>query len=172
MPSFEAFKEYLVQDLESSRPVKDGNLYRDGINAGIDRAVSRIKAHQSLDAGQVGVVGHGDGQYITLGHIAAELRRMQRDGMTREAINYAMDRVFIEEDFTPQDLLKTVYTVRRSPYTAAAKTSAGYNSVDMEYTANSAAEALEMAIKDCTWQDPTRNFRFHAISSRVTQVVK
>lgn len=56
------------------------------------------------DAGQVGVIGHGPGTYVTLGHIAAELRRMQRDGMTREAVEYAMDRVFMEDVQQPREL--------------------------------------------------------------------
>lgn len=40
------------------------------------------------------IVGHGDGKYETLGHIAAALRRMQADGITENSIRYALGRVF------------------------------------------------------------------------------
>jgi len=37
--------------------------------------------------------------YVTLGDIADELRMMKAQGMTREAVLYALDRVFWERDF-------------------------------------------------------------------------
>ena len=41
------------------------------------------------------VVGHAvDAPYQTLGHIAAELRRMKGDGATRESIEYVLDQVY------------------------------------------------------------------------------
>ena len=61
----------------------------------------------------------------------------------------------------------TIYTVRRSPYTAAAKTSAGYDSRDFEYVATDAKEALSKAIAECEWRDPARNFSWRVIGSRV-----
>lgn len=39
-------------------------------------------------------VGHGPGPYQTLGHIAAEVRRMKADGSTRESIEYVLDQVY------------------------------------------------------------------------------
>lgn len=33
----------LVADIENSRPIRDENLYRQGIHAGIDRAIYRIQ---------------------------------------------------------------------------------------------------------------------------------
>lgn len=64
----------------------------------------------------------------------------------------------------------TIYTVRRDPYTAAAKNSAGYGSPEFEYAAESAGEAQRKAIDDCTWRDPKRHFRFNVIGSRVVVV--
>lgn len=64
----------------------------------------------------------------------------------------------------------TIYTVRRSPYTAAAKNSAGYSSPEFEYVGNSAGEALRKAVDECPWRDPEHNFRFSVISSRVVVV--
>jgi hypothetical protein len=46
---------------------------------------------------QVGsqVVGHSPATpYTTLGEVAAELRRMKADGVTRESLLYALDRVY------------------------------------------------------------------------------
>ena len=45
---------------------------------------------------QVGAatVGHGPEPYSTLGHVAAELRRMQDDGVTRESIEFALHKVY------------------------------------------------------------------------------
>lgn len=39
-------------------------------------------------------VGHGPEPYTTLGHIAAEVRRMSYDGVTRESIEYVLDQVY------------------------------------------------------------------------------
>lgn len=61
----------------------------------------------------------------------------------------------------------TIYTVRRSPYTAAAKRSAGYNSPEFEYATDSAQEAITRAVADCPWRDAQRNFSFTVTGSRV-----
>ena len=61
----------------------------------------------------------------------------------------------------------TVYTVRRSPYTAAAKRSAGYDSRDFEYVADGAKSALAKAVAECEWRDPESNFSWRVIGSRV-----
>lgn len=61
----------------------------------------------------------------------------------------------------------TVYTVRRIPYTAAAKSSAGYDSREFEYVASGAREALSKAVADCEWRDPEHNFSWRVIGSRV-----
>ena len=37
-------------------------------------------------------------RYVTLGDIAAELRIMKAEGMTRGAVLYAVDKVFWEQD--------------------------------------------------------------------------
>lgn len=61
----------------------------------------------------------------------------------------------------------TIYTVRRSPYTAAAKRSAGYTVRDFEYVADSAKAALSKAIAECEWRDGEGNFSWLVIGSRV-----
>lgn len=61
----------------------------------------------------------------------------------------------------------TVYTVRRIPYTAAAKTSAGYGSREFEYVADDAKSALAKAVAECEWRDPERNFTWRVVGSRV-----
>lgn len=43
----------------------------------------------------------GTGEFQTLGDIARELHKMRGDGMTREAVQYAMDRVYWEEAEEP-----------------------------------------------------------------------
>lgn len=40
------------------------------------------------------VVGHGRGPYETLGNIAAEVRRMKADGVTRASIEYVLDQIY------------------------------------------------------------------------------
>ena len=61
----------------------------------------------------------------------------------------------------------TIYTVRRSPHTAAAKRSAGYDSRDFEYVADGAKSALAKAVAECEWRDPESNFSWRVIGSRV-----
>ena len=61
----------------------------------------------------------------------------------------------------------TVYTVLRTPVTAAAKRSAGYDSREFEFIANSAAEARQAAISGCEWRDATSHFVFQTVASRV-----
>lgn len=64
-------------------------------------------------------------------------------------------------------MFATVYTVRRSPYTAAAKNSAGYSTPEFEYVAQSAREAIQKAVAECEWRDASRNFTFRVTGSRV-----
>lgn len=64
----------------------------------------------------------------------------------------------------------TIYTVTRSPVTAGARSSAGYSSVEFEYMADSGREALNKAIDDCQWRDPTRNFSWSVTGTRVVEV--
>jgi hypothetical protein len=61
----------------------------------------------------------------------------------------------------------TIYTVARWPKTAAAKTSAGYETFRFEFIANSSSDALGKALEDCTWQNPGYNFGFRVISTRI-----
>ena len=61
----------------------------------------------------------------------------------------------------------TIYTVRRWPVTAAAKSSAGYDPREYEYVAENATAAVSKAVSECEWRDAARNFRFQAVSSRV-----
>lgn len=61
----------------------------------------------------------------------------------------------------------TVYTVRRVPRTAAAKSSAGYDAREFEYVADDASSAIAAAVAECPWRDAERNFWFDAVGSRV-----
>ncbi len=64
----------------------------------------------------------------------------------------------------------TIYTVKRIPVTAGAKNSAGYSAVEFEYLADTGREALDKAIKDCEWRDPTRNFAWRVTGTKVVEV--
>ena len=61
----------------------------------------------------------------------------------------------------------TVYTVARWPRTAAAKSSAGYDTRQFEFVAESSSEAISKAVKDCPWRDPEHNFGFQVVATRV-----
>lgn len=61
----------------------------------------------------------------------------------------------------------TVYTVARWPRTAAAKSSAGYDTRQFEFVAESSSEAISKAVKDCPWRDPGHNFGFQVVATRV-----
>lgn len=86
------------------RVVRWTHLARD---AEFDKANERIKREHAeyereLELSQVGaesvvgsqVIGHGPTPYRTVGNIAAELRRMQADGVTRQSIEYALGKVY------------------------------------------------------------------------------
>jgi hypothetical protein len=61
----------------------------------------------------------------------------------------------------------TIYTVRRWPVTAAAKSSTGYGSHEFEFVADSAKDATAKAIAECEWRNATENFGFQTVASRV-----
>lgn len=64
----------------------------------------------------------------------------------------------------------TVYTVKRVPHTAAAKSSAGYIPILLEFVAESPREAVVKAIDACEWRDPATNFSWLIQGSRVLEV--
>lgn len=57
-----------------------------------------------------------------------------------------------------------IYTVRMTPVTAGARRVVG--TTDFEYEASSASDAIRLAIRDCMWNDPTRNFQWKIVGRK------
>jgi phage anti-repressor protein len=63
------------------------------INATVKSTMEELKEQALIE----GKEEHSTSKYVTLGDIAKELRIMQEQGMTREGILYALDRVYPKE---------------------------------------------------------------------------
>lgn len=59
-----------------------------------------------------------------------------------------------------------IYTVERSPRTAAARNAGAGARVAFEYQAESASDAISQAVEDCTWRDPRDNFNWRVVARR------